>query len=183
MNQRFASLVAAVILALLIGGLILYAVTVRTGEEGWKFVFALLTLVVAAIAAMTGWQQREITQAKLNLDLFERRYDVFMVVWGYLSHVVQSGPPAFMAPKSVELGNLVPQAEFIFGSDISGYMRLIQSKSSELHIIDLRAKANNDVMPFDHIKAHTDLLDWFVREAQNGAKVKFGKYMNFEQWR
>ncbi|SPA46760.1 hypothetical protein [Cupriavidus taiwanensis] len=182
MSKKISPLAYAVV-GLLVAGLVLYFLFVRASDEGWKFVFALLTLVVAAIAAETGYQQRKITHAKLNLDLFQLRYGIFTTVWGYLSHVTQGGVPSYADPKSAELGNLVPQAEFLFGPDISDYMRTIQTKTTELHVIDLRTKANNDVLPQEMIENHTALLNWFFTEASSGAREKFGKYMNFEQWR
>ena len=75
------------------------------------------TFIVGCIAAGISWQQRNIAKeqsstakAKLNLDLFKRRLEIFEETWGAASIVIQSGEPIF-APLSMT--NLYPEASFL----------------------------------------------------------------------
>ncbi len=57
-------------------------------------------------------EQRRVATAKLNLDLFDRRYELFMEVWGFLSHGSIGDVVEYSGPKFT---NLIPKARFLFG--------------------------------------------------------------------
>lgn len=138
--------------------------------------------IVALIAAGIAYRQYQVAKAKLNLDLFERRYEVFLAVWEFTSVVVQKGAPSLRSDERNKLTNLMPQIQFLFGKDLADYVYEIQSKHASLWVIEQATQANNGVMPAEHIQQQLDLMKWFADEALEGVKQRFGKYLNFENW-
>ncbi|MDH6642195.1 hypothetical protein P3T32_002037 [Ralstonia sp. GP73] len=143
---------------------------------------AIVALTVAIAGGYITWQQYRVARAKLNLDLFERRYAVFEIVWGYLSRTLQGGPDGPFTGKSAELTNIIPQTEFLFGAEMAGYLRSIHTMALELWTIDQRTKARGDVMDQADIKRHLDVANWLNVQASTGAKAEFGKYLDFSRW-
>ncbi|UEP34910.1 hypothetical protein LL998_01015 [Burkholderia ambifaria] len=80
---------------------------------------AVVALLVGVVGAFIAWRQYHVARAKLNLDLFEKRYELFNMVWAFASFVVQDGPPSLQAPERIELKNLNPKIEFLFGDEIA----------------------------------------------------------------
>lgn len=143
---------------------------------------AIVALTVAFAGGYITWQQYKVARAKLNLDLFERRYAVFELVWGYLSRTLQEGPDGPFAVRSAELTNLIPQTEFLFGADMASYLRLIHSTVVELWTIDQRTKVRGNVMDQSDINRHRKVMEWLNNQAVTGAKAEFGKYLDFSKW-
>lgn len=140
---------------------------------------ALVALLVGSIAAAIAYRQYRVARAKLNLDLFERRYAVFEATWSYLSSPIRPGESAF----STQLSNLIPQAAFLFGREMEAYLRLIVSNLVELRTIELKTSARQNIMAPEDIDRHTALTNWFLEEATKGARIRFGAFLDFEEWR
>lgn len=142
---------------------------------------AFVAQVIGLIAAGIAYRQYTVARAKLNLDLFEKRYQIFEKTWGFLSSAVQVGPPesGFSSP----FDNLVPQASFLFGNQVEEYMRTASRHMTELWMINTRAKARPGVMAPEDIAREKELLEWFLNQAREGAKQVFGQYLDFSAWR
>jgi len=141
---------------------------------------AAVALLAALIAGLIAYRQYRVAKAKLNLDLFERRHKVFEIAWSTLSSFATSPQ---MNPQSITaLNNIIPQASFLFGRDIEDYIGLILDNASELAIITIKGVNNGNTLLPEDIDNHLRLCDWFQHEAKLGAREKFSKYLNFENW-
>jgi hypothetical protein len=136
-----------------------------------------VALLVGALAAWIGYQQYRVGRAKLNLDLFDKRYLIFQKTWEFLS----SPPSGMFATGPID--NLVPQASFLFGSEVADYMRTVSRHATELAAIGARARGRGDVIAPEDIPRDTELHNWFFQEASVGVKKIFGKYLDFSEWR
>ncbi|MCA8205537.1 hypothetical protein LGM71_31400 [Burkholderia sp. AU33545] len=143
---------------------------------------AMVALVVGIVGGLIAWRQYRVARAKLNLDLFEKRYELFMVVWTFASAVVQGGVDRLHAPERREMTNLIPKIEFLFGSELAEYVRYLNAQHASLWAIQQATKANNNLIPPQHMDAHINLMKWFADEALEGVKQRFGAYLNFEEW-
>jgi len=143
---------------------------------------AFVALVIGGIAAYIAWRQYETAQAKLKLDLFEKRYTLFEATWEFLSNqrTTEVGSESNML---VSFNNVIPKARFLFGSDIEAYLRDASSKHIELRTIASKTKANGGIMVPEDIERNTELLRWFGTEASEGAKARFNPYLGFEKWK
>lgn len=144
---------------------------------------AVVALVVGIVGGLIAWRQYRVARAKLNLDLFEKRYELFMVVWTFVSSVVQGGVRRLNSPERVEMINQIPKMEFLFGHELAEYVRKISAQHGSLWSIQQATAQNNNVMPQAHVQAHLELMQWFADEASDGVRARFGAYLNFEEWR
>ncbi|WP_146128404.1 hypothetical protein [Burkholderia gladioli] len=143
----------------------------------------IVAFFAAVVAGLIAWRQYRVAKAKLNLDLFERRYELFAIVWEFLSSVIQGGVKALHSERRINMTNSVPKMEFLFGKDIADYVLDANKKAVELWSIERATAANNDVMPHEHITRHTELMTWFSNEALAGARKRFGLYLDFKKWK
>lgn len=137
------------------------------------------SLAIGGLAALIAWRQWKVSQAKLKLDLFEKRYAIFLATWGELSHVVQSDT-SFQ--RSGDWDNLRPQAQFLFGNEIYKYMLAISHKEIQVSIIGTKTRTNGNIMPPEDSAKYLELMTWFSHEASEGCRTKFGRYLDFSSW-
>jgi hypothetical protein len=134
-----------------------------------------VTLIIGTIAARITYNQ--FTVAKLKLDLFERRYAIFHKTWAILSDVVIKGTREDHHGLSTPFNVFLPEAAFLYGSEIFDYLCDLSEKWNELR--GLEGEKNTAA----NIPRTTELTQWFFDEATIGAKEKFGKYLDFANWK
>lgn len=144
---------------------------------------ALVTLAIAIASGLIAWRQYCVAKSKLNLDLFEKRYGIFEIVWRFVSGVITTGAPRPFDGESAEITNLLPQIEFLFGLDIALYVRELLNKATELWTIDQAAKVSAGMMPPEHVERYKALLETFSYEASEVIKSRFAAYLSFDNWR
>lgn len=135
---------------------------------------------IAAQQARTALAAKSVAQAKLNLDLFEERYALFQVVWGFLSEATQTKAPEGPGLYP-EFTNLIPKVQFLFGTAIATYVREVHRKRLDLDLVNRRLMTMPYV-PEEESKLMTELHSWFFDEASNCFK-RFGEYLDFSAWR
>ena len=141
---------------------------------------AFVALVIGGIAAWLAYQQWKVARAKFTLDLFDKRYKIFEATWGELSKFATTG---IERPSNAEFTNLMPQAQFLFGSEIRDYMTEISKKGIEIWTIDQTTKASANVMKQEDTARYYEISNWLGQEAIDGCRAKFGKYLDFSAWR
>lgn len=159
-----------------------------TNPSLWIEILKVLpTAIVGAIAAYIAWrqaeiakEQREISSAKLNLDLFERRLAVFNATWEAASNSIINDH-AELAPANMT--NMFPQASFLFGPEIESHMREVAAKITRLAIIRQMTIQNNNIPPSETVSERVELETWIAKAATTGIRSKFAPYLNFSDWR
>lgn len=133
---------------------------------------------IAKRQAETALEQRRVATAKLNLDLFDRRYELFMEVWGFLSHGAVGD---VTDPSDPKFTNLIPKARFLFGDDIANYMSQASSKKTQMAL----ANKQKTSAPYATPQTDQELYElgvWFQSEATNCFK-RFADHLDFSHWR
>src|ERR1700722_6291590 len=99
----------------------------------------IVTLVIGGIATYIAWrqkeisgQQKEISQARLKLDLFDKRNVVFTEAWTFFSETLSLDANS---PALHPFTNHLPQAGFLFGPEIADYLSDASTKRAELRMI------------------------------------------------
>ncbi|WP_186102636.1 hypothetical protein [Burkholderia gladioli] len=144
---------------------------------------ALVALVAAILAGTIAYQQYRVAKAKLSLDLFEKRYELFEIVWTLASSVTTKGVRHLHVDERIAMTNVLPKIEFLFGRDLAAYVREINIKFADLWVITAAVEKHNGVMPQEHVHKHTELMEWFADAAQVTIRKRFGEYLDFEVWR
>jgi hypothetical protein len=143
---------------------------------------AFVALVIGLVAAGIAWRQYRVAKAKLNLDLFDKRYAVFLETWKILSAVSIEGPQqehGLFTP----FNNFIPQAAFLFGDDIEAYLHLAVKNWTDFLAAQALADGGQGEARLKAIARRAELEQWFETEAKDGAKKRFGEYMSFETWK
>jgi hypothetical protein len=144
---------------------------------------AFVTLIIGGIAAGITLRQYYVAKAKLKLDLFERRLAIFQKTWEILSLTVRDGTLEKNWGLATPFNNFLPEAAFLFGSEISDYLSLCTRNWTQLR--GLQAE-KDDVAGKDrqkNIERSTELTNWFFEQASTGCKAQFGKYLDFSNWK
>jgi len=136
---------------------------------------AIVALLVGSIAAFIAYRQYKVAEAKLNLDLFERRYAIFETTYETLLQTAINGPEVSDGPLPGPFYNLIPESHFIFGSDIVDYLLEASEKWSEVCAL----KSTNE----NYEIRRNFLSEWFTTEAATGSVEVFGEYLDFTKWR
>jgi hypothetical protein len=144
---------------------------------------AFVTLIIGGIAAGITLRQYYVAKAKLKLDLFDKRYSIFHQTWVLLSQAVVGGTREKNYGLATPFNNFLPEAAFLFGPEISAYLDECTKNWAELS--GLQAE-KSDAVGTDkqkNIARTSEVENWFFDQASKGAKAKFGKYLNFENWK
>jgi hypothetical protein len=141
--------------------------------QGWA------TALIAVAVAVIAWRQYRVAQAKLKLDLFDKRYAIFQQTWEILSAVIISGTREKNWGLATPFNNFLPQARFLFGPDVSKYLDEASRKWTELHGLEAEGVVGNQEL----IQKKWALTTWFEEQAKEGCKVMFDPYLNFKKWK
>lgn len=157
----------------------LYLSWAITGDTATKveFIKVIPVTIIGLIAAGIAYRQYKAAKAKLNLDLFEKRYEIFHLTWGELSNAIHD-----VDEISAGFTNAIPKSQFLFGNEIHSYLKDIVHRRSMATMFKNMYRINNGLRPEDLEKYHETNL-WLGHEAIIGARERFGKYMNFEEWK
>jgi hypothetical protein len=140
---------------------------------------AFVALVIGMIAAAIAARQYLVARAKLNLDLFQRRYALYEGLRMFLSsHFTEmSGTKADM-----RFLNSVHEAYFLFGPEIGGYMERIADETGEYLSAQLALIETQH--PEEKAMLETAVQGYKMHFSQELAELRtrFGKYMDFAEW-
>jgi hypothetical protein len=167
LHLEIAKLVVTALVSLIVGGV-----------TGW---IALSQKRIAQQQARTAAEQRKVSAAKLNLDLFEERYALFYKVWGFLSDALEDTADKVPHPLRPEFTNLIPKARFLFGNEIADYM--IEANTMRVRLFTvLRQQERGEGLAKFEGRTLADYQQWFAEEATKCFK-RFADYLDFSAWK
>jgi hypothetical protein len=130
--------------------------------------------------ARTAVASKHIAAAKLNLELFEERYAIFLAVWKFLTDQL-TGLHEQKSLISPDFTNLIPKARFLFGNGIGDYME--DAFKKRVQLMTLIRQHNRDLdNPTIGGQTIGSLELWFADEATNCFK-RFADYLDFSRWK
>ena len=142
---------------------------------------AIVALVIGFAGSLIALRQAAIAAAKLKLDLFEKRYPIFLETWTILSGVVMKGTREKNYGLGNPFSNFMPQARFLFGRDVEAYLSNAVTHWTELYAIEAESADPGERGRQAHRRS--ELTQWFHEQASTGVKEVFGRYLDFEKWR
>lgn len=160
----------------------------ENGSLTFELVKGLPTTLVAVFVAYVAWrqyqvalEQKRVARVKLNLDLFEQRYEVFERTWAMLSSAIQ--PLEDPRKVEIEFHNLRPRARFLFGAEVAEYMAEVSRRCIDQQTIMALTRQSGGFMRPEDIQRHADNSNWLFDQAGTGARELFGRYLDFSEWR
>lgn len=140
-----------------------------------------VALVVGLIAAWIAYQQWRVGRAKFKLDLFDKRYEVYLTVWTYLTFIADEPSPALEKIRA-ELNNAIPKARFLFDAEIEQFANECQTRGIAMRRAYVAMKQANDDSKREALsKAYQDEDKW-MRGQLLTLKDRFSKYLAFDGW-
>jgi len=143
------------------------------------YVPAILTALIAGIAAFLTYQQHRTNALRLKHELFERRFKVYDSFRSFLSGIMRDGTTSYDACMSFL--RETNQAEFLFGSEIPEYLFSVYKKGLAL-VLSHQKLGGPESLPVGEERSrvaheNNELLKWFG-DQYDVARDRFGKYLN-----
>jgi hypothetical protein len=91
---------------------------------------AILILVISGLGAWIAYKQVQIATAKLNLDLYDKRFEVFEAARNLVVHVLQEGRVDLHEINRFNVGVL--DAVFLFEEDVVSYLEHLRKRAIAL---------------------------------------------------
>lgn len=148
--------------------------------EAWQIIQGSLLVLIALIGAGIAYGQYRNAAVKLQLDLFDRRYKIFVAVKRLLQAVMQEANASLSVMAEFQYDVL--EADYLFGPDVVAYVDILKEKGWSLHraraaIADLHHPDRPDA-----INSSAELTLWFTRQFEP-AKDVFRPYLRLDAHR
>jgi hypothetical protein len=160
-----------------------WAQGIWTSELAKGLPAAVVALLIGGVAAAIAWRQARIAGAKLKLDLFDRRFALYIELRDFLGYASGEGLDSNDLGFLGRMRNTATSARFLFGSAIGAdfdeaYLKAVQLRQAYRA---LRATDFDDPGRQAAEAKVSDLLGWFA-DRLKGQRARFAKYMDFENW-
>ena len=153
----------------------------RLKEMNWFPIFqGLLTPIIGIIAVYIAFQQWRTNALKSKLDLFDRRFNVFLKVRRILSSVVPEG--SAKEEEFLKFRSDVAEAYFVFGQEIEDYLDEIYRHGIGLATAHRLHRVPKEERPKDYDpRKIADQMDaelaWLMNQLPV-VKAKFKRYLD-----
>lgn len=156
--------------------------TFELAQQWLEFSKGLLTPVIAIIAAYIAWHQWQLNKRKMKLELYDRRKAVYEELKN-LFHIISRDANVNMSDLSTYWVN-VSEADFLFGSDVTSYLKEIYDHGVKLSYWNSQYKDYTQSKPagYDHGKVVEGMdseLTWLMEQGEP-AMEKFKNYLNLQ---
>jgi len=143
----------------------------------WK----LATILVAGFIALVSWSQYSVNKEKFKLDLFAKRFQVFAATRKFLSVVLQKDN--IIIEDIFEYRANTAEAEFLFDSDITDYLKKIDKMALSFYTLHETMKP----LPVGEERSEkagaiSECSKWLTDQLPE-LKPKFSPYMKFKTWK
>jgi hypothetical protein len=142
----------------------------------WK----LATILVALFASYIAYRQYVLGRERFKLDLFDKRFAVFVATRRFLTHILQQASVSMEQLLEYRAG--VAEAAFLFDDHIVEYLKSVDEKAlhlwtametmKPLPVGEARTKAAGEV---------SEAVRWLVDQLPE-LKVRFAPFLRFRTW-
>ena len=157
-----------------------FASAVSEGSSVVDCLAALLTPLIAIIAVYIAYQQSLTNRRRLELDLYDRRLRIYEATVEYISAVQASFRPTLN--DHWKFRRTTAEVDFLFGSDIKGYLDELFKHGLELHRWAEEYRDGTQEHPpwYDHAKVvegKREESEWFTKQNEEALR-RFKGYLN-----
>jgi hypothetical protein len=138
----------------------------------WKAI----TILIAAWATWTAWQQHRVARDKLRLDLFDKRLAVFQEVKHAITAAYERNEVDLLRYKQA-----VASSAFLFGSDVHAYLGEVLEKLIQVKEYSGNVRLSAAMYP-DNAPKEILLVKWLKAQPDRSVEV-FSPYMSFSKAR
>lgn len=141
----------------------------------------IFTLTLAGFGVYIAWRQHQTARNKLKLDLYDRRYKVYLGVRDLLAVAVREA--RFPNDAFNNYWAATHEGRFLFEGDIRDYLVDVRQRIMELQHAHRVMDANQPALEEkrdEAIKKEQEILRWANQEIERLAAI-FHKYLGFEK--
>lgn len=136
-----------------------------------------LAVLIAAIVALIAFQQWWLSREKLRLELFGKRYAVYEAAREFVGKILTEGKAGW--GDQAVFYHTTAEAEFLFGSEISEYLKLLSDNASDHDLAERTIEqGTGDLVSASNTRGQ--LAQWFHEQAQGGMAHVFARYLRFQ---
>lgn len=128
-------------------------------------------------------EQREIAAAKLKLDLFHRRFDIFSKARDFMEDALNKAALAREFRVTTPFHPFIAEARFLFGKDIEIYLSQAAVNWANLWDLSLHAHQAGNIVPAEDVDKREKLCSWFAHERNGHVADVFAPYLDFQHWK
>ena len=128
------------------------------------YLSALLTPIVAVLGSLIAYRQWRLTQNKLKLDLFDRRFSIYQASNTLIASIMTSG-----RAKDADLFNFLvatKEAKWLLSQEVAEYLdKQLYHKAIDLQtlVAELEGVGTGDIHT-TNVRAQADLKKWFLSQ-------------------
>jgi len=140
---------------------------------------ALLSPLVAVIAATILYWQFRLEKRRFRMDLYDKRYPVYSATMQFLSSIAQDATVS-----QEELFKFLRNSkdkDLLFGNDVQEYLEKLYKKGVRLNY--LKKKLEHEPVGEKRTKLveeESDLVEWFINQFEE-SKTLFGVYLKIDK--
>ena len=135
-----------------------------------------ITLVFGTITALIAWRQYRVSKVELQLDLFDRRFEVFRRIWEICVDATGAQRILLSSHAETPFADFWPQAHFLFGDDVNELIDELMSKWMTLSNFERELVGDSTVLENSERK---QLYHWFHEIASKELPIVFRRYIYF----
>ncbi|MBX3447393.1 MAG: hypothetical protein KF765_11625 [Parvibaculaceae bacterium] len=138
-----------------------------------QVVQALAIPAVAIVGARIAWQQMQIASRRLDFDLYDRRFAVFVAARALIEETLSNAAVSLEALRAFNLG--VSDAPFLLNDEINEYLKKMRECAAAVH--SFRGQ-------YGYQEQYHNALKWFAEQVdQQGLQKKFLPVLSFNDRR
>lgn len=148
-------------------------------EKIIEILSGLLTPLLAIIATLILYWQFRLEKSRWRLDLYDKRYPVFLATMQYLSFIAKED--TVTQEELLKFLRNSKDMDFLFANDLKEYLRKLYKKGVRVRY--LRKKLEHEPVGEKRTKLvdeQSDLVEWFTKQFEV-SKALFGKYLRIEK--
>ena len=128
-----------------------------------------LLAFIAACAAWIAFQQMAIARQKLNHDLFERRFIVYMAVRDYINAVLKTANrPDDLRPQAFAYHQAIAPAPFLFDAELADYLVEVQTHAVAAATFSHSATSGvGEEARQEYFERLNENLMWLAKQVEN----------------
>ena len=143
----------------------------------WK----LLTVLIAALVLWVQFRQFRTDRAKLKLDLFEKRFQVFAATRRLLTQVLHD--PNIDLKVLFEYRSATGEASFLFAEDIASYLKQIDGRTLHLDTLHQTMEGLPRGQKRSELTREIESETLWLTDQLPELATRFGPYLSFARWR
>jgi hypothetical protein len=138
---------------------------------------AILTIIIGISVALIAYQQYVVNRNRLKLELFEKRFKVYIELMKVLARVLKNGN---ITPEELNtFGMCKSEGAFLFDREMGDYLELVFNNLNTIYANHLYMSQSPDTVSQKVRDEYFETVKWIIDEFAN-CKIRFDKFLQVD---